>query len=443
MIRCNHCGKLVPADISNCQHCGMPLSSTGAGGANPKMSAQDQPELPAWLESLRANERSDVPAGAQPGFSVADLIDEGALPSWMRPESADLAESGNSGKYPAWRPASMSAPNTDSDVPPKGFSASSLIDPTALPAWVRTNQELSQAPGEVSMPETQRSFSVASLIQADALPDWLKQSQEAQQPAGNNTQNQAWGGNAQTPFTAAPAQGQRDISASSLLDVNALPGWLREGEKTQNQSGYPQANAQNLPPAQAGQYANGNGNLAAASLIDMNALPAWLRAPEGQPQGGGAQPVPGGYGMPHRVESVRVPSRPRGDMGAYDRSEVAANVFSSLLGVPTPYFPAQPSSDAPGSQQGFQSLPPQPGYAAPGAPPVQGYMQGGYPAGQPGGYQAPYQGGGGDYSMSSPPGMSQPQTRSPASSQGTSPNQAGARRDKKGFLETIREWFRR
>ncbi len=80
MIICNRCGKQVPAGMARCQNCGMALASV----ANNSINSQEQGELPAWLESLRAIERPGVPAGGQPNFSTADLIDDDDLPGWMR-----------------------------------------------------------------------------------------------------------------------------------------------------------------------------------------------------------------------------------------------------------------------------------------------------------------------------------------------------------------------
>src|SRR5205807_6488079 len=85
-----------------------------------------------------------------------------------------------------------------------------------------------------------------------------------------------------------------------------------------------------------------------------NDPPNWLRSSEDN-QGkqhdsvGNQHPTP--FGNPPRVENMRVPSRPRGEVVPYDQSEVAANVFSSMLGVAStaPYFPSQP-----GSTPGFQ-----------------------------------------------------------------------------------------
>ena len=139
------------------------------------------------------------------------------------------------------------------------------------------------------------------------------------------------------------------------------------------------------------------------SLIDVNSLPEWLRsAAEAQQQSQQGQQVGGHYAGPDtnpnyntpRMENVRVPNRPRGEVGTNEGSEVAANVFASMLGVasnapqyPAPqqqqqnYPPAYPSGQPTGnaiqpnqlqplpnnpyttSQLGQQSYGPPPGYA--------------------------------------------------------------------------------
>jgi hypothetical protein len=209
--------------------------------------------------------------------------------------------------------------------------------------------------------------------------------------------------------------------------MNALPAWLR-----------------NEPQGQSA----GN-SLAAGSLVDMNALPSWLRAVDGQPQGpvGGRNAPPG---TSPRIESARVPSRPRAEMMQPEQSEVAANVFSSMLGVAsnTPYYP-MPTS---GGQQGFQNAPPAyngapSGFVGqpPAAPqsPAPGTMPGGYA----GNYQNSYQNAQSPYATY--PGSNQAQQNPVAAMQPgpfnggqcVSTNQAGAKPGKRSFLDTIREWF--
>ena len=440
MTTCNRCGMQVQISVglAHCPNCGEPLSiagNVGGGGPTMRTSAQDSAALPAWLESLRANERPRTSSGGQQNFSTADLIDEDALPGWMRPQSANDVSDEYAGPG---RPASFPAPNTDSGMlptPPGRLSASSLIDATALPTWMQGDQQ-SAAPGGLSAPQ---SFSASSLIDPNSLPTWM--ADPAQQPSRApapplppTSSAQQWGldemrsyqqsappmpapsaphnpgaiwGNPEPPrmFSAndlldqqalppwmsdlgqgqgqaapqgpsfppaqanpqawpppientphVPAEAASDpsrLSAASLLDVSALPGWLREDEQKQG--------------------APGGGTLSAGSLLDPNSLPAWLRESESQPPMGypGTPPIhpmsPSPYGAP-RVESVRVPSRPRSEIAPQEQSEVAANVFSSVLGVAStaPYYP---QSGAP--QQGFPgnvSPPATPLYTMPGAP---------------------------------------------------------------------------
>lgn len=492
MITCNSCGELVQAGLANCQRCGMPLSSADQARIDSQKGTYEHSDLPAWLESLRVNERLSSPANEQPFFSTADLIDEGGVPSWMRPENAELMEKSDSAKFAAWRPASTPAPNTDDEiVPPKGFPASSLIDEQSLPTWVHGNQQNSQE-ATFGAPDTQRNFSAASLIQPDTLPDWMKSLSPSSQPAA--PYNSVWGDerppdNSQVrinsfapnstgmdsnpppqrfsahdlidpqaiphwmsgqpgqqagfPPDSASQGGQAGLPASSLLDVNSLPVWLHENEHAQSSQIYSdlvQANSL----GQSGLTPNGPGGLAAASLIDMTSLPAWLGSPEaqqqtGMPAMGDARPVPNG--MSPRVDNMRVPSRPRGEMIAHEHSEVAANVFSSVLGVASsaPYFPsAGMQSNAPSQPSGFAGVPPAQGYSPAG---YQGGQQGAYPAG---GYPGP-----GGFPPGGQPAMAQhPQAYGPGmppepsmAGQRSKTNAPGTKPAKRGIIETIRSWF--
>ena len=102
MITCSHCGELVPMGMASCRRCGMPLSSMVGSAADLDKVAPQQPELPAWLESLRAGERGVAPTNGQASFSAADLIDDGNLPSWMRPEQGSDSDIGQSGPQVSW-----------------------------------------------------------------------------------------------------------------------------------------------------------------------------------------------------------------------------------------------------------------------------------------------------------------------------------------------------
>ena len=428
------------------------------------MVAPEKPELPAWLESLRTG---DSPAGGPPYFSVSDLIDEGTLPGWMRSENADSPENAPSGPYPAWRPASMPAPHSDSEFgPPRIIAAGSLIDEQALPSWMQEHNSSQQS--------AQSSLSASSLVQPEALPDWMKVSQsppgstlppvqpvidpitpvqpiaaqdlidqQALPPWLSGQSVQSGQANlpvspAQAPqpyqyssFDATPKSDQSGLAAASLLDMDALPGWLGENEPqpAQNPSLAPPGQA---PFAQTGQ-AQPYGPLAAASLIDMNALPDWLRASQdpGMEQRSGMPPIgpahagnvsniatrPGAP-QPPRVENMRVPSRPRSEMAPHEQSEVAAaNVFSSMLGVASaaPSFSSQPQVP---QEQGSMLAGYQGGY-------------GGYPiANQVAWSQQPA-----DRSNMPPmPMMSGQEQIAPSSV---------SKPARRGFLDTIRSWFTR
>jgi hypothetical protein len=467
VITCNSCGELVQVGLANCQRCGMPLYSDNQRETDLQKDFHGQSELPTWLESLRVNERPISPANDQSYFSTSDLIDEGALPSWMRPENAEMMEKGNSGQYPALRPASMSAPHTDQgNIPPEGFPARSLIDEQSLPSWAQGTT------GAIPVtPDSQRNFSAASLVQPDDLPDWMKSLPQSSQPSvpQNNVWNEAQSSasqvsrNSYTPDPAynnsnpLPQSFQNDpsgLNASSLLDVNSLPTWLREEDQLQAYGS-----------SQSRQVFTGNNGLAGSSLIDANAVPGWLSSYDAQ------QPTPmqsmgnnlsQPSGTAPRAENVRVPNRPRAEIVPHEQSEVAANVFSSMLGVASsaPYFP----STGPGSQsnassqgammppQGFQSGQTQPPAGMQWNAPAQAYN----PTAYQGGQQAAYSTGGnvnymgpGGSSVGVQSGMTQQPPNGPGTPMGPSmagqqsnTNAPSAKPAKRGILETIRSWFR-
>lgn len=521
MISCSRCGNIVSAGQSSCQYCGMPVMNRGEYGVNAGKGGPDQPELPAWLQSLRAGTQPAYTTGGNTNFSASDLVEEGALPGWMKPGQPGQSDGAHSLTDPhaALRPSSKPAPDTDGSVFPGGsMSASSLIDEQALPAWMR---ELS---GD------RQGLPAAQLVQPNALPDWLRDAQAGtppQQPQQPQTSQALQTPPAMLPVPpqSAPPQGQsapsrqpvqgqpqiqsqqppssqslfpsqglsarslvdaqslppwmfgqpgtspsgEGLSAASLLDMNALPPWLREngqgpqgpqGQQPSNMNGPSVPSSVPMPPVQPQQPPAGN--LVAASFIDMDALPDWLRSAGDGPVGGAMpeQVRPTNGGIPPRVENVRVPGRPRGGAGSQEASAAAANVFASMLGVASnaPQLPAQPQQPQPmqqgaGSQvqtpfQPAQGMGPGngmlPGQTQGYAGPVQGYGSQGYQAG-PQGQQGSYPGHPG-YPVSSQAGVSQP-----LSNQGmpVSPGQSGQREQgkpakpaRRGFLDTIREWFR-
>lgn len=462
MIKCNRCGKMTPAGAF-CQSCGTPLAGmveNESSQSSPMMSYQDQLEVPAWLESLRAGERPAAPANnpINTSFSPSELIDEGSLPSWMSSKPSDAR--GNTVTNAPQSTYSAPFPDQSSDFEEgssTGFQAQSLIDEKSLPSWMQAGN-----PGS-SSPTNGEGLSAASLVQQDNLPDWMKTLQpQSAPPRGNPGQgNQPAQGAAAFPSSGQPAPApssvtsgfaardlidqqslpswmkpqnertndnsgsfpfnqnqnqtgqsgstgaQAAFSASSLLDVDALPSWLREG--SQNSSQYPRINAnasgsapqagQNNgqgawlaaqpsntgwpaaqpsnaawpgtgptgPPAQvSGQAPSANsmtpsdgGALSASSFIDNSSLPSWLRSGQSTDMPSAQPTTPpgsqaGSYTMPPRGENMRVPSRPRGEVNPTDTSEMAANVFASMLGVAStaPNYPASNQQQNPSRQSG-------------------------------------------------------------------------------------------
>jgi hypothetical protein len=430
VIKCTSCGKLTYEGIGNCQHCGALLPGKVGSGGDPRMGAPEQPELPSWLESLRATELPGTVTGSQSNYSTDDSIDKDALPSWMRPESGEYSSADQS---PLRQAAATPASNTGGSAPTSGIPANSLIDEQALPPWMQEGQSASP----------QRNIAASSLVQPDALPEWMRNAQQqpapaapaADQPAAA-TAPQGLPGNSLIDPQAIPAWmseqnqggpgtspgGQAGLAGNSLIDMNALPNWMREGSQEQR-------------PAWSEVHTPANTNaLTAPSLIDVNALPEWLHAGTGQePAGIAASPSP--TPVPPRVESVRVPSRPRMDMGSREQSQVAANVFASMLGVasPTPYFPSQvpnvmnaasPPPGQPQPQMGSSQL----GVGGPGSMRGQSPVQGNYTAGN----AANQQPGSPPYPQANPAVM--------APNGQTNPR---AKSTKRGLFATFLSWFSR
>lgn len=296
-----------------------------------------------------------------------------------------------------------------------------------------------------SMPQSPQPFVPQSSVWGDAQPqtNQIRGNMYTPDPAYNNTQLPP------QSFQNQPS----GLNAASLLDANSLPTWLREGDQ-----------AQTFGTSQPGQASAGNSGLSGSSLIDANAVPGWLRSFDDQPPPmqsmGNIRP----YGTAPRIENMPVPSRPRAENVPQEQSEVAANVFSSVLGVASsaPYFPSPeassrwqaPSQGAMPPPQGFQNAQPQPPAGMQWNAPVPPPGATGVPQAQ--GYNpAAYQGGqqvvgrvGGNVSYPGMPQQPQQLPGGPGMPMGTSmaqpanANESQAKPAKRGFLETIRSWFK-
>jgi hypothetical protein len=351
-----------------------------------QQSAQPAPDAttPEWMRSLQPPQSS--PATQQSAQSAPD-----AAPDWMRSLQPSQPPAFNAQPSPSAMPDAPSA---------KGFSARDLLDEQSLPSW------MAQQDGAAALPNTGQpmqpgSLSPSSLIDQNALPAWMTQQNGSATNSSSNKTTNPNNSKAALPNTGPSIQ-PGSLSPSSLIDQNALPAWMQEnGNASARMPSSPQQSSPawqaSRPSAQSpvqgpvAQNATGpNGNIAASSFVDNDSLPDWLRSGAGQPSLSPANmtsmpPQPessrlGTYSGPPRVENMRVPSRPRGEVNASDGSEVAANVFASVLGVASaaPQLPpslpqaaqAPYGQQRPGQYGPSQSSPQQPPMGMAGQPPA-------------------------------------------------------------------------
>src|SRR5205085_10874376 len=142
----------------------------------------------------------------------------------------------------------------------RGIAANSLIDQQALPSWMQENNPSRQTPPS--------SISASSLVQPDALPDWMR---NLQAPSGSTS----------PPISSAidPITPVQPLPGHSLVDQQALPPWLTGQTNAPVQPVQPPRTPQAPQPHQQPMYQQpgAQSGLAASSLLDMNALPGWLR----------------------------------------------------------------------------------------------------------------------------------------------------------------------
>jgi hypothetical protein len=292
------------------------LSSAGSyqaplagGGGMPASSLLDPNALPTWLGGQQGQAAPDGLHGGE-GMRAQSLVDEAALPGWMRNEPASPAQAPVAaplppaapgwGGYPA--PSVAPAASAGAAIPPAGyagmqmpmqqmqapvqmngqpgFSANQLIDPGALPEWMR-NQGQAGAPQPGGMPQSpgaaapaQPGWSASDLIDPSMLPGFVR-GNEAPMPAPTPENNLARERTSRVPASpAARPADERDFGASRAgtahrdaasrkhqaarpLGENEKPGWLRE----ESQGGYGQDDSAAYPSARQGRANNGrNGN---------------------------------------------------------------------------------------------------------------------------------------------------------------------------------------
>jgi len=149
---------------------------------------------------------------------VAQLVDEDALPTWLR----NMSEEGESGALESY-PHSPFAPHATASSPQPSFAASTSGE--RLPEWLRMIQasdtsnpgSSSQSPSTPVVPN--------ALIEEDALPEWLRASASLAS-AVSEALSSSLPGIKEAP--ASPGEREHGMSADTLIDTSALPAWMRQ-----------------------------------------------------------------------------------------------------------------------------------------------------------------------------------------------------------------------
>jgi collagen type III alpha len=319
VISCPRCGLQNRPDAAVCPRCGTQLSQVPAYGA-PFGAGVADGSMPTWLRPIA--QPGGPPVGPQtpgappgygqpPGLTPGSLVNEDALPAWLRAGDAGASPGAGQGGWGA--------------APPPGYG------------------QYGQMPGPGGMWPQGGAAGAPNPFDESALPDWLRQGPNgdgatttAQPPYGSTGPYNGYQGGYSAPGTTSNAfpplgypgastggsmggMGAGNMNAGSLVDGRALPAWLNQPQ------GGPRA----------GGLSGGQG-LDASSLIDETSLPQWLRAagpggaahaggwpgaaPEPMPawlgQPGGMAPTPGQYAAPSGMPGGMQGGIPGGMPGA-------------------------------------------------------------------------------------------------------------------------------
>ncbi|HEU5368247.1 MAG TPA: hypothetical protein VFU69_07275, partial [Ktedonobacterales bacterium] len=181
-------------------------------------------------------------SGQQSGvFSVSELVDTKALPAWLKDAGGESGAAASGGGQDTL------ARDTEGRM-----AAAELVDTSALPAWLGGTNAGSPgassgpgsgglsasagAPPAAAAPDQTGGFSAASLVDPDALPEWLKPAQSGPLPSGSAPLNRS-----SAPLTSQSGAGwgeyssneQSGLSGASLVDPDELPEWMRSQEGLQ------------------------------------------------------------------------------------------------------------------------------------------------------------------------------------------------------------------
>jgi hypothetical protein len=208
----------------------------------PERPGSSTPQKPVQPE---ADTFSSPPSAKTTPFDGSSLVDEQALPDWLRASN-------------------------ETEPLPLPFTVSDSIGGPGRPRNERGKEQTSAQPGRTGGPSEE-----------EALPEWLRQVYaDAHVPS------------LQEPGQPKPAAGKTQISGSDLVDAHSVPKWLQEASQTSPLPDFPKELLWTTPPmsASAGSAAQMTGantppptgvsgplSSTGQSLIDESSLPEWLR----------------------------------------------------------------------------------------------------------------------------------------------------------------------
>ncbi len=303
--------------------------------------AQDQVALPAWLESLRAGERSAAPVNNTPPFSAPNFVEEGSLPSWMRPERGEGSGNTDANPVVSAYPGQGAAAQAGQEI-----TAQSLVDENALPPWLREGKI---APVQSSPAQ---SIQASSLVEQEDVPEWMKTLQpQSSTPFSSERRSE--------PKPAVAGQPLSGMSAHDLIDPQSVPDWMKaQGDQGNTSASRGMAQDTVVGGQQSAQTTQRNSGqstpnqmagFSAASLLDENALPQWLRESGSNARQSNQSAISGASNG--RGNSVPSPSYPAAS-NTGSRTPMQDNSWSAQV---PPQTPMSGSAGAP-SQQG-QGMP--------------------------------------------------------------------------------------
>jgi hypothetical protein len=174
---------------------GFATQQTGAFSA---AELVDTKALPTWMKEAKPEAGTQSAQGSakapESTMPASELVDTGALPVWLRGAESSTGSMSASGVYAGGlSTARGTPPSAASSDQTGGFSAASLVDPQALPEWLRPAQSGGLNPNAVSSqsgsgadwgrdPAEQSGFSAGTLIDPNELPDWMKGQEGVQRP---------------------------------------------------------------------------------------------------------------------------------------------------------------------------------------------------------------------------------------------------------------------